>query len=156
VKKLKKRILIADDEAALLRTMAFTLRRKGYETKTFTDGRSAYEEIQRSHHNNTLYDLIITDIQMPELSGVELIKKIREAGINIPVLAITGFGNKQLFNNLEKFGCNDILDKPFHMNEFLDRISQLLETVHTENKAVKIKKHADMRLQLNRERGEKK
>jgi DNA-binding response OmpR family regulator len=153
--KVKKKILIADDEAALLRTMAFTLRRKGYETKAFTDGRNAYEEIQKSHHNNKLYDLIITDIQMPELSGVELIRKIRESGVNIPILAITGFSNRQLVNDLEQSGCNEILDKPFHMNEFLDRISQLLETVNTENEAVKIRKHADKSIKLSREKGEK-
>ncbi|MFC1898563.1 response regulator [Candidatus Cloacimonadota bacterium] len=153
---MKKRILIADDEAALLRTMAFTLRRKGYETKTFTDGRSAYEEIQKSIHDKSLYDLIIADIQMPELSGVELIKKIRESGITIPILAITGFSNKQLISNLVKSGCYDVLDKPFQMNEFLDRISKLLETAHTENKPTKIKKQAEMRIQLNREKGEKK
>ena len=151
---MKNKILIADDEAALLSTMAFTLKRKGYETYTFIEGRSAYEEIINSFQNNKLYDLIITDIQMPGLSGMELTRKIREAGIETPVLAISGFGNKKMLDNLTKLGCNDYLDKPFHMNEFLDRISKLIKENDTKILVVKIKKQADKRIQLNRTKGE--
>ena len=146
---MKKRILIADDEAALLSTMAFTLKRKGYETYTFIEGSSAYEEILKSFQNNKLYDLIITDIQMPGISGMELIRKIREAGIETPVLAISGFGNKNMAVDLMRSGCNNFLDKPFHMNEFLDRISKLLKTE-------KIKNNADGKILPNCSKGETK
>ena len=146
---MKKRILIADDEAALLKTMAFTLKRKGYETKTFIDGIGAFEEITEEFKNNLLYDLIITDIQMPEMSGEKLIMKIREAGIETPILAISGFGNKKIVENLNGLGCNDFLDKPFYMNEFLDRISKLLKTE-------KIKKNADGKILPGCTKGETK
>ena len=123
---MKKRILIADDEAALLKTMAFTLKRKGYEAVTFADGKSAYNAIMIASKNGKFFDLIITDIQMPGLSGLELIRKIREAGIKAPILAITGFGNKQMVVDLMQAGCNDFLDKPFSMNEYIERISILI------------------------------
>ncbi len=124
---MKKRILIADDEAALLKTMAFTLKRKGFEAITFENGQSAYNEIKEAFQDNKLYNLIITDIQMPGLNGLELIKKIRESGITTPILAITGFGNKKMVLDLMRAGCNDYLDKPFSMNEFINRISKLIK-----------------------------
>jgi phosphoserine phosphatase RsbU/P len=124
--KLKKRIFIADDEVTLLHTMAFTLKRKGFEVEIAEDGESAYKKILETYQNNQLYDLIITDIQMPGLSGLELILKIREAGINTPILAITGFGNMNMVVDLMRAGCKDYLDKPFSMKDFIDRISKLL------------------------------
>jgi len=123
---LKKRIFIADDEVTLLHTMAFTLKRKGFEVEIAEDGESAYKKILETYQNNQLYDLIITDIQMPGLSGLELILKIREAGINTPILAITGFGNMNMVVDLMRAGCKDYLDKPFSMKDFIDRISKLL------------------------------
>ena len=123
---MKKRILIADDEVALLRTMAFTLKRKGFDVDIVEDGENALKKIMKTYQNNKLYDLIITDIQMPGLSGLELISKTREAGINTPILAITGFGNMNMVVELMRAGCKDYLDKPFSMKEFIDRVSKLL------------------------------
>lgn len=123
---MKKKILIADDETALLNTMAFTLKRKGFEVTIVEDGESALKNIMQTYQNNKFYDLIITDIQMPGISGIELIVKIREAGIDSPILAITGFGNMNMVVELMRAGCKDYLDKPFTMNEFIERISQLI------------------------------
>jgi len=123
---MKKRILIADDEAAMLHTMAFTLKRKGYEVETVSDGERAYKKIMEKYFNHKIYDLLITDIQMPGLSGLELILRIRAAGISTPILAITGFRNKHMSAELLQAGCQDFIDKPFSMNEFIDHISKLL------------------------------
>jgi len=123
---MKKRILIADDEAVLLHSMAFTLKRKGFDVEIFEDGESAYVKIMETHLNDKHYDLIITDIQMPGLSGLELISKIIETGIDTPILAITAFGNMNIAVDLMKGGCVDYLDKPFSMKEMIDRISKLL------------------------------
>lgn len=122
----KKRILIADDEAALLQTMAFSLKRKGYDTVTVRDGKAAWKKIIEASQNNEHYDLIITDIQMPGLSGADLITKIRQAGIITPILAITGFGNMKMVVDLMRSGCTDYLDKPFTMNEFINHITELI------------------------------
>ena len=125
-KKLKKRILIADDEVTLLHTMAFTLKRKGFDVDIVENGESAYNKVMESNQNSKFYNLIITDIQMPGLSGLELISKIREAGIQTPILAITGFGTMNMVVELMRAGCKDYLDKPFTMNEFIERITKLL------------------------------
>ena len=123
---MKKRILIADDETALLHTMAFTLKRKGFDVEIVEDGESAFKMIMKAYQKNTFYDLIITDIQMPGMSGLELVQKIRQAGIYTQVLAITGFGTMNMVVDLMRAGFKDYLDKPFTMNEFIERIIKLL------------------------------
>jgi len=123
---LKKRILIADDETALLHTMAFTLKRKDFDVEIVEDGENAFKMIMKAYQKNAFYDLIITDIQMPGMSGLELVQKIRQAGIYTPILAITGFGNMQMVVDLMRAGCKDYLDKPFTMNEFIERITKIL------------------------------
>jgi len=123
----KKRILIADDEVELLHTMAFTLKRKGYAVVTVQDGESAYQKISETSCHKTDFDLIITDYQMIGLSGLNFIRKIREEGISTPVLAISGFGDMNMVVKLMRAGCSDYLDKPFSINEFVDRIEKLLK-----------------------------
>jgi DNA-binding response OmpR family regulator len=123
---MKKRILIADDEVTLLHSMAFTLKRKGFDVEIFEDGESAFLKIMETHQNDKQYDLIITDIQMPGLSGLELISKINATGINTPILAITAFGNMNMVADLMKGGSIEYLDKPFSMKEMIDRILKLL------------------------------
>jgi len=125
--KNKKRILIADDEAALLRTMTFILKRKGYETVAVDNGRSAYNKILETYKNKNPFDLVITDIQMPGLSGIELTKKLSEDGITVPILAITGYGNMAMVVKLMRAGCKDYLDKPFSMQELMGRITEILD-----------------------------
>ncbi len=123
---LKRRILIADDEKALIQTMAFTLKRNGYDVKTEVDGWSAFASIVSANLSDAPFDLLITDIQMPGLSGLELILKLREAEILIPILVITGYGNMELVVKLLRAGCMDYLDKPFEVQDLLDRVSHLL------------------------------
>jgi len=121
-----KRILIADDEIELINSMAFTLKRKGFEISKATNGLSAFEQISETCKNNNPFDLIITDIQMPGLSGIELIKKIREAKITTPILVITGFESSKLKKNILQIGCSNYLEKPFNLNDFTERISILI------------------------------
>jgi len=125
--KHKKRILIADDEVTLLQTMAFTLKRKGFETVIVNNGNTAINKIKETYSNNESYDLIITDIQMPGMSGLQLIEKINALDITVPILAISGYGNMSLVVDLMRAGCKDYLDKPFSMQEFINHITELLK-----------------------------
>ena len=78
-------ILLVDDHNDTLRASAAALVRCGYEVDTAEDGESAWKAIQA--HN---YDLLITDNIMPKLTGVELVKKLRSAKINLPVILASG------------------------------------------------------------------
>ena len=120
----KKRILIAEDEINLLKSMSFTLRRKGFEVVEVSSGSQALKAVKDS--DKFYFDLIISDIQMPGLTGTEFISEIRNI-TSTPILAVSGFGDKKLILELMRIGCDDFLDKPFEMNEFLERINKLIK-----------------------------
>jgi phosphoserine phosphatase RsbU/P len=72
-------------------------------------------------------DLLITDIQMPQMDGELLLKAVREIDSTLPVLVMTGIGNKELVVRLMKLGCSDYIDKPFSLEELEAHVDPLLE-----------------------------
>lgn len=79
------RILVVDDDIAILRLNAEALKRHGFEVDAAADGAAAWQAL-----NNEEYDLLITDNRMPNVTGVELIKKVRSAHMALPVIMATG------------------------------------------------------------------
>ena len=124
----KKRILIADDEQTLTQSMAFTLKCNGYDTEIVENGFDAYDRIIQAKSNNNSYDLIITDLNMPIISGFELISKIREIKIKTPILVISGFLNSDAIKELERIGSKIFLDKPFTKKAFLNSITKTINS----------------------------
>lgn len=123
---LKKRILITEDEVETRQSLALALEWNGYEPCTVENGSVALQTIiqQQSIHP---FDLLICDMQMPIMSGEELIEKLREMKIRIPILAITGYGAKDMVVRLMRIGCRDFIDKPFNPNDMIARVNQILE-----------------------------
>lgn len=76
-----------------------------------------------THH----FDLLITDIQMPGMTGLELINEVNLMGINLPILVITNYGTRKLIIELMREGCMDYLDKPFTTKEFTNRVARVLK-----------------------------
>jgi len=124
----KKRILIADDEHNLTQSMAFTLKCNGYDTEIVENGLDAYNKITHANQNNNPYDIIITDLNMPMISGFELISKIREIKIKTPILVISGFLNTDAIKELKRIGSKRFLDKPFTKKAFLSSITNILNS----------------------------
>lgn len=79
------KILVAEDEEITLKHLVNTLKREGYLVLGTKNGREALDEISRDH-----YDVLITDIKMPEMNGIELLEKTKEISPEIEVLIITG------------------------------------------------------------------
>jgi CheY-like chemotaxis protein len=79
------RILVVDDDVDIRQANAEVLRRFGYQTETAADGAAAWETLQANS-----YDLLITDNNMPKVSGVELVKKVRSAHMTLPVILASG------------------------------------------------------------------
>jgi two-component system alkaline phosphatase synthesis response regulator PhoP len=114
---MQPQILICDDEIHILRATEFKLRRAGYDVVTAFDGEQAWEAIQARRP-----DLLITDYQMPRLSGNELIQRVRsnEQTSNLPVILLTG-KEMELSREvvLEQWGVLAMLGKPFSPRELL-------------------------------------
>lgn len=127
-----KRILIADDEELNRQTLSVLLEKTGYEVSSVPDGKTALEEILISHEKRELFDVLLTDVAMPEMSGIELIRELKKRNMDIPVVAITAYGDKDMLIELLRSGCSDYIEKPVQPEVVRDRIRKILETRESE------------------------
>ncbi len=123
----EKHILIAEDEHHLRLVMCLLLRQAGYQVTIAEDGVEAFCKIVECSESNNPVHLVITDIIMPKIDGLELIDWLHAEKFDIPVIAISGYGNNRLLADLRCRGCIEYLDKPFILEEMLDRIDKVLE-----------------------------
>jgi DNA-binding response OmpR family regulator len=121
-----KKVLLCDDESHILRAAEFKLSRAGYEVATAADGREAWEAIQASKP-----DILITDLQMPHMDGLELSRRVRQcpATHDLPILMLTAKGFEPAHLALaEKCGVLAVLPKPFSPRELLRYVDNVLTT----------------------------
>jgi len=121
-----KRIFITDDEENMLLTLQFILEAEGYEVSTATNGKKAIGKILAEEDSGDPFDLLIVDIQMPCMTGLELIDELKRSGVCIPVIAITGYDNDELARELSLRGCDEYIEKPFDEDKLLDFIERKL------------------------------
>ncbi|MFA6938614.1 MAG: response regulator transcription factor [Treponema sp.] len=115
------KILVAEDDEALNKSVCIFLNQNGFETKSCFNGNEAFDALYKNQ-----YDLIISDIMMPEVDGFELAKNIRQINKDIPILFMTA---KDDFASKEqgfKTGVDDYMVKPVDLNELLLRVNALL------------------------------
>ena len=125
-----KQILLADDELTFRKALSGILEDEGYEVTVVSNGKEALEDIITHSENGEPYDLLLTDIRMPMMTGFEVMDELKEHGIQVPTIVITGYGNKEAKHTAVSKGCNDYLDKPFEPETILTKITQMLNT-HT-------------------------
>jgi len=121
-----KRILLVEDDAPTRRSLSILLNGAGYSVEEAKDGLEAREKLFASRNNSCPFDLLLTDIFMPRMSGLELIDEIQKQRLALPVLVITAFGDDRMEAQLLRRGCPDLLNKPFGHNELLERVDQAL------------------------------
>jgi two-component system, OmpR family, alkaline phosphatase synthesis response regulator PhoP len=121
------KIMIVEDDMILLRSLAFTLRRFEYQVSLASNGMDALAELVSAQQSAQPFDLLITDIQLPGIAGLDLIDKLHDQSIVLPTLAITGSYGKNLVRQLEKRGVCEFLTKPFNSIELVKRVSVLLK-----------------------------
>lgn len=123
----KPRILIVDDEEDFLFSASIALRQAGYEVVEAADGGEALSRTREFLGAGDRFDLLLTDLRMPFMCGLELLVALRELGIDIPVIAVTGFCDDALRADLMKNGCTEFLEKPFEPSELVARVRMVLE-----------------------------
>jgi len=122
-----KHILIAEDEEHTRLSLSLLLKKAGYNVTTAQDGRDALEKIIELKESYKAVDLLLTDISMPDMSGIELIDALEKHEIAIPIIVITGYGNKEMILDLMRKGCSDYIDKPFNAQALIDRLPIIFE-----------------------------
>jgi CheY-like chemotaxis protein len=120
-----KTILVVDDESHMLDTIQFILQSNGYAAVTARSGEEALERLAALRAEGRRVDLILTDIQMPGPTGLELIEHLAESGQKVPVLVMTGYNDQETTRRLRERGIENFLDKPFEEEELLRRIRAL-------------------------------
>jgi DNA-binding response OmpR family regulator len=120
-----QRILLCDDEVHILRAAQFKLSTAGYEVQCAYNGLEGWQAIQRQRPN-----LLVTDLQMPGMNGIELTRKVREhaATRDLPILMLTAKGYELENQELEsKWGVMAIMTKPFSPRELLRVVQNILK-----------------------------
>ena len=115
------RILIVEDDAELRQLFQHVLMKNGYDVSGVSDGQKALDALAADY-----YDLVISDIMMPVMDGYELVRSMRESGVNTPVMMITA---KDAFDHMRMgflSGTDDYMVKPINVNEMVLRVGALL------------------------------
>jgi DNA-binding NtrC family response regulator len=118
----KKRILLIDNEAGLCRMMEQILLDHGYLAKSYTSPQKAVEEFKAS-----AWDLVISDIKMPGMSGLEVLQAIKAKQHDIPVIMITAYATVDMSIQALRKGAYDMLTKPFEPDELIYRVKNALQ-----------------------------
>lgn len=116
------KILVADDDLLMLKTLEFRLKKDGHTVYTTRDGREALAQIEQVSP-----DLIITDLMMPFTSGMEIVGYVRKMpGKRIPIIILSGMGQEDVVLEAFQLGADDYITKPFSPNELSVRVRRFM------------------------------
>lgn len=118
---MSKKVLVVDDEAHILHVVSMKLKNAGYEVLTAMDGEEALD-IWPSENP----DLLITDFQMPLMTGLELCARLRADGCRTPIIMLTARGFDLEADEMAQAGISSVLAKPFSPRELLGKVDSLL------------------------------
>lgn len=122
---MKGRVLIIDDEAEIRRNLSVGLMQDDYSVVTCPDGISAIHELNAAEEKGTGFDYLVTDIFMPDIDGMKILKVIKSMHPGLPVLVITGFGDEKLkYTALAEYNTA-YLDKPFEIPDLVKALQAL-------------------------------
>lgn len=121
-----KHILIAEDEEQARLFLNLILKKAGYHVTGVENGVQALEMLLLARDSENPVDLLFTDLKMPRMDGVELVRAVKEKNLGVPAIAITGFGDKDAVVQLLRNGCKDYLEKPLSAKDILDRVEKVL------------------------------
>lgn len=117
--ELKARVLLVDDEADFLATLAERLETRGLKVETAASGEEAVAKAEGEG-----FDLIILDLAMPGIDGLETLKRIKSKQPDVEIIMLTGQGSIRTSIEAMKLGAEDFLQKPVDISELMDKISE--------------------------------
>ncbi len=117
-----ERILVVDDEDIIRESLSFVLKKEGFYVQEAENGRAAYNWLLEES-----FDLVLTDLEMPEMKGIQLLEEIKKLNIQTSVIIITAFGSLDTAISALRNGASDYLLKPVEFDELLIKIRRLFE-----------------------------
>ena len=113
----KKSILLVDDEELYLEALTKILIKEGYEVSAACNGKEALESVKKKQ-----YDLVITDMIMPDITGIDVLKKVKSICSETKVIIITGYGESEYYHESMALGAFEYLNKPINVPELKETI----------------------------------
>ncbi len=131
---MKSRVLVVDDEESIREFLEIMLRKEGYEVTCAEDGQQAMDIIKKKS-----FDLVISDLQMPHMTGIELLKSVKDQYPDLLFMMITAFGTTETAVEAMKLGAYDYITKPFKIDEVRIIIANALRSknLEVENRVLK-------------------
>jgi len=125
-KKTEGRVLIVDDEPDVRKVVRMTLEKAGYDVIEAEDGEKAIEAINKDE-NPLILDVIICDIRMPKINGVEAINYFQQQWPRVPLIVLTGFPDMEMATGFLKKGIVDYLVKPVEKEKLISSVAKAFE-----------------------------
>ena len=125
IKDAKGRVLVIDDEPEVRKIVHLALEKNGYDVVEAEDGEKAIEVI-RSGDNPLLTDVIICDVRMPKINGVEAVAFFREQFPSVPIIVLTGYPDMQLATSFIKQGVMEYLVKPVEKEKLVESVDKAM------------------------------
>ncbi len=138
---MQDKVLIVDDDPGIRNTISELIEELGYLCETASDGLDAVELLDSGP-----YLCVFTDIMMPNMSGLELIRKIKARDVSLPIIVITGYASLEIAIDAMKYGASDFISKPFKVKQ----IELMLNKVKREKDLIEENKRFSDTLQLHR------
>lgn len=137
------KILVLDDEQHTRRVIELHLRKHGHDVSTGKNGQEGKELLARER-----FDLMLTDLRMPGVSGMELLESIRRQGMSIPVIVLTAYATIESAVEAMKLGANDYIGKPPQLDEITIKVDKLLAQQNLVEENQRLKAELQGRFQL--------
>ena len=118
IEKTKRKVLVVDDDLEIVKMISRVLRDQDFEAITAFNGREAIEKAR-----SEFTELIILDLNLPDMNGKEILKKVREINEDIAIIVVTGYGGEQMAIDLMKAGAVDFISKPFETERLIKSIA---------------------------------
>jgi two-component system KDP operon response regulator KdpE len=138
----KAKILVVDDESQITRVLKTTLSTQGYVVRTASNGEEALQELR-----NWGPDLLVTDLRMPKMDGLELCRRVR-ADSRIPVIVLSVKGEEDIKVQALDAGADDYVTKPFSVNELLARVRAALRRASSPEPDIPVLEMGDFRIDV--------
>jgi len=124
---MRRHILVADDEEQTLLALTLVLNKAGFEVTTFNDGAEALDRVLDLTAAGEPIDLLVIDIDMPGMTGVEVIEAIERLKLVLPTIVISGYEARGLLAERLKLGCVWFLEKPFEPEEIIGKVHDVIK-----------------------------
>jgi DNA-binding NtrC family response regulator len=128
------KILVIDDDPSIRNMLAIVLKKSGFDVTCTESGKTALEKLKKES-----FDLVISDIKMPDISGIDLLRKIKAISPEIPVILITAFASANDAVEAMKLGAEDYVTKPFNLDELKIIIDRAIYKTNIEKENIQLK-----------------